>query len=100
MEGYTVNLQQLNGDEVIRLYLTGMGFHAGQQGESGLQLKNALLKLEKTLPAAYQADIHKAKNVFILTIHRGGTNIPQFPVWKSLGRPYGVLTKSEPNTAR
>ncbi|WP_042198627.1 helix-turn-helix transcriptional regulator [Paenibacillus camerounensis] len=64
MEGYTLNLRQLNGDEVVHLYLTGMGFHTGQQGESGLQLKNALLKLEKTLPEAYQADIRKAKSVF------------------------------------
>ncbi|WP_082451830.1 helix-turn-helix transcriptional regulator [Paenibacillus ihuae] len=64
MEGYTANLRQLNGDEVIHLYLTGMGFHSGRQSESRLQLNNALLKLEKTLPAPYQADIRKAKNVF------------------------------------
>ena len=64
MAGFTVNLRQLHGDEVIHLYLTGMGFGADRQSESGLQLKNALLKLEKTLPAPYQADIRKAKNVF------------------------------------
>ncbi|WP_260509843.1 helix-turn-helix transcriptional regulator [Paenibacillus typhae] len=64
MEGYTVNLRQLNGDELIHLYLTGLGFHQGLQKESTLKLKNALLKLEKTMPPAYRADITKAKNVF------------------------------------
>jgi predicted DNA-binding transcriptional regulator YafY len=64
MQGYTVNLKQLNGDEVIHLYLTGMGIHSGGHTESGLKLKSALLKLEKTLPAAYQADIQKVKARF------------------------------------
>jgi predicted DNA-binding transcriptional regulator YafY len=64
MEGYTVNLKQLNGDDVVNLYLTGMGIYSGDQTESGLKLKNALLKLEKTLPASYQTDIQKAKSRF------------------------------------
>ncbi|MEK5237693.1 YafY family protein [Paenibacillus sp. FSL L8-0470] len=64
MEGYTVNLRQLHGDEMVQLYLTGMGFQSGRNSESGLKLRNALLKLEKSLPAAYQEDIRKAQNVF------------------------------------
>lgn len=64
MEGYTVNLKQLRGDEVIHLYLTGMGIYSDGHSESGLKLKNALLKLEKSLPNAYQADIRKAKARF------------------------------------
>lgn len=64
MEGYTLNLQKLHGEEVINLYLTGMGIPFGGHSESGLKLKNALLKLEKTLPAAYQEDIRKAKTRF------------------------------------
>ncbi|MHA6528954.1 helix-turn-helix transcriptional regulator [Paenibacillus sp. BAC0078] len=64
MEGYTLNLQKLHGEEVINLYLTGMGIPFDGQTESGLKLKNALLKLEKTLPAAYQEDIRKAKTRF------------------------------------
>lgn len=74
MEGYIVNLKQLNGDELVHLYLTGLGFHHGRQKESTLKLKNAMLKLEKTLPPAYREDITKAKNVFISMRHRGGTN--------------------------
>ncbi|WP_379127025.1 helix-turn-helix transcriptional regulator [Paenibacillus sp. sgz500958] len=65
MEGYTVNLKQLHGDDVIQLYLTGMGIYSGGGSDSALRLKNALLKLEKTLPHAYQSDISKAKKRFL-----------------------------------
>lgn len=64
MEGYTLNLKQLHGEEVINLYLTGMGMYAGGGNETAIQLKNTLLKLEKTLPANYQADVEKAKRRF------------------------------------
>lgn len=64
MEGYTVNLNQLHGEDVINLYLTGMGIYTGAHTESGIKLKNTLLKLEKTLPASYQTDIKKAQNRF------------------------------------
>lgn len=64
MDGYTVNLNQLHGEDVINLYLTGMGIHTGGHTQSGLKLKSTLLKLEKTLPASYQADIQKAQRRF------------------------------------
>lgn len=64
MEGYTVNLKQWHGEEVINLYLTGMGMYTGGGNESAVKLKNTLLKLEKTLPANYQADVEKAKRRF------------------------------------
>lgn len=64
MEGYTVNLNQLHGDDVINLYLTGMGIHTGGHSDSRLKLKRTLLKLEKTLPASYQTDIQKAQRRF------------------------------------
>ncbi|QYK70021.1 WYL domain-containing protein [Paenibacillus sp. S02] len=64
MEGYTANLKQLNGGDVIQLYLTGMGIYTGGPTESGLKLKNALLKLEQTMPDPYQSDIKKAKARF------------------------------------
>lgn len=64
MEGYTVNLNQLHGEDVINLYLTGMGIHAGGHTHSGLKLKTTLLKLEKTLPSSYQTDIQKAQRRF------------------------------------
>lgn len=65
MEGYTVNLRQLHGDEVVQLFLTGMGMPAGGSGETGLLLKNALLKLEASLPAPYLQDIRTAQSRFL-----------------------------------
>lgn len=64
MKGYTVNLSQLHEEDVINLYLTGMGIHTGGHTHSGLKLKTTLLKLEKTLPASYQTDIQKAQKRF------------------------------------
>ncbi|BCG59437.1 helix-turn-helix transcriptional regulator [Paenibacillus sp. URB8-2] len=64
MEGYTVNLKSLHNDEVVHLYLTGLGIYSGAGTESGHKLQNALLKLEKTLPDAYKPDLHKAKSRF------------------------------------
>lgn len=64
MEGYTASLKQLNGADVIQLYLTGIDIYTGGPTESGLKLKNALLKLEQTMPAPYQSDIRKAKSRF------------------------------------
>lgn len=84
MEGYTVNLRQLNGDEVIHLYLTGMGFHTGRQSESRIQLNNALLKLEKTLPAPYQADIRKAKKLFYFDDTPWWSEQPALPCLETL----------------
>lgn len=65
MEGYTVNLRRLHGEEVVQLFLTGMGMPAGTSGEASLLLKNALLKLEASLPAPYLRDIHTAQNLFL-----------------------------------
>ncbi|MGG4445163.1 helix-turn-helix transcriptional regulator [Brevibacillus porteri] len=64
MEGYTVNLKHLYVDDVVHLYLTGMGIHVGQDTETGHKLTSALLKLEKTLPQTYRPDIEKAKKRF------------------------------------
>lgn len=65
MEGYTVNLRRLHGEEVVQLFLTGMGMPAGGSGETGLLLQNALLKLEANLPAPYQEDIRTAQSRFL-----------------------------------
>ncbi|OAB41639.1 helix-turn-helix transcriptional regulator [Paenibacillus glacialis] len=64
MEGYAVNPKQLHIDDVINLYLTGIGIYSDGKTESGLKLKNTLLKLEQTLPQSYQTDIQKVKARF------------------------------------
>lgn len=84
MAGYTLNLRQLNGDEVIHLFLSGLGFYPGAQNESGLKLQNALLKLEKSLPAAYQEDIRKARNGFLFDDTPWWSDRPALPCLESL----------------
>ncbi|WP_151736352.1 helix-turn-helix transcriptional regulator ['Paenibacillus yunnanensis' Narsing Rao et al. 2020] len=64
MPGYTVNLRQLHEEEVLQLFLNGMGLRPGNTEESRLKLMNALMKLGKTLPPAYQADLHKVQSRF------------------------------------
>lgn len=64
IEGYSINLNQLYGDEVINLYFTGIGIHPKDQNEAQIKLQTALLKLEKSLPEDYKLDIKKAKNRF------------------------------------
>lgn len=65
MEGYTVNLRRLHGEEVVQLFLTGMGMPASGSGETSLLLKSVLLKLEASLPAPYQEDIRTAQRRFL-----------------------------------
>lgn len=86
MEGYTVNLKQLNGEEVINLYLTGMGIYSGGQSESGLKLKATLLKLEKTLPASFQPDLLKAQSRFFFDDEPWWTEPIEIPCLESIRR--------------
>lgn len=64
MEGYSVNMHNLHGDDVINLYLSGIGIHPDGQSDTGIRLKHTLLKLEQSLPLEYHEDILKAKERF------------------------------------
>jgi predicted DNA-binding transcriptional regulator YafY len=64
MEGYTANINSLQCDDIISLFLCGIGVRPVEHSESSLKLKTALLKLEKSLPAKYLPDIRMAKERF------------------------------------
>ncbi len=64
VEGYHINIGKLHCDDVINLFLCGIGIRPDEQSESSLRLKNALLKLEDSLPAQYVPDIKIAKERF------------------------------------
>lgn len=64
MEGYTASLNTLHCDEIISLYLSGIGVRPNSYSQSSLNLNNALMKLEGTLPRQYQPDITKARERF------------------------------------
>ena len=62
--GYTLNMKSMHCDELITLYLSGIGLHPNESSESSLILKNAILKLEKSVPSNYTDDIKKVKERF------------------------------------
>ncbi len=64
MDGYTSNVKTMNVDELLTLYLSGMGLHPTQYSNANTNLKNAILKLENTVPQKYTDDIEKAKERF------------------------------------
>lgn len=65
MNGYTSSLKSLCTDEVITLYLSGIGIHPQKHTESGISLQNALLKLEKMLSPSYSKDIKNVRQRFL-----------------------------------
>jgi predicted DNA-binding transcriptional regulator YafY len=64
MDGYTIRQDNLHSDEVISLYLSGIGIHPVKHSEASINLKKSVLKLEKSLPAEYLPDIKIAKERF------------------------------------
>jgi predicted DNA-binding transcriptional regulator YafY len=62
--GYALNFKSLYGDELINLYLSGIGLHPNEYSQASLALKNAILKIEKMVPTDYVADIKKVKERF------------------------------------
>lgn len=64
MEGYSERLSELRADDVVNLYLSGIGVRPERQSESSLGLANTLRRLEASLPAAYRPDVEKAKTRF------------------------------------
>lgn len=64
MEGYSANINSLHCDEIISLFLCGIGIRPDEHSESSLKLKTALMKLENSMPAQYVPDIKAAKERF------------------------------------
>lgn len=64
MDRYTLNSAALHCDEVVSLYLCGIGIHPARHSEASVNLKNSILKLEKSLPRHYHDDLRIAKERF------------------------------------
>jgi predicted DNA-binding transcriptional regulator YafY len=65
LNGYTSSLKSLCTDEVITLYLSGIGIHPQKHTDSGISLQNALMKLEKILSPSYAKDIKNVRQRFL-----------------------------------
>ncbi|MCM1992181.1 helix-turn-helix transcriptional regulator [Oceanirhabdus seepicola] len=64
IEGYSIGLSDLKGEDMINLYLSGIGIQPDNGSDMGMKLNNALIKLEKNLPSKYGDDIKKIKQSF------------------------------------
>lgn len=64
MPGYSVNQRDLHADDVINLFLSGIGVRPDEHSEASLNLKTAILRLEKSLPSQYLPDIRVARERF------------------------------------
>jgi len=64
IDGYSMGLNELKGDDMINLYLSGIGIQPNNGSDIGIKLNNALIKLENNLPSKYNDDIKKIKRSF------------------------------------
>lgn len=64
MQGYTIISDSLYCDDVISLYLSGIGIHPTKYSEANLNLKKSILKLERSLPPQFLPDLNIAKERF------------------------------------
>lgn len=64
LPGYSVHQKDLHADEVVNLFLSGMGVRPDEHSEASLTLKNAILKLEKSVPSRYLPDFQIARERF------------------------------------
>lgn len=64
MDGYTIHQNSLHCDDVISLYLSGIGVRPTKYSEASITLKKSILKLENSLPPHYLPDLKIAKERF------------------------------------
>jgi predicted DNA-binding transcriptional regulator YafY len=87
MSDYVAHLHHLAHDEVISLFLSGMGIHPHRSTDAHAALMKALAKLEGSVPRRYRADISIVRQRF----HFDPANWWDAPVVPSC---LGVLRKS------
>lgn len=63
-EGYTNHLPQVHHNEVIGLFLRGIGMDTREQDEAHVDLQRALGHLESRLPDRYRQDVRAAQKRF------------------------------------
>jgi predicted DNA-binding transcriptional regulator YafY len=64
MDGYTAGINSLGSDDIVNLFLGGMGIPSGADTDTVNRLTKTLALLHTSLAPEYQADIDKAENCF------------------------------------
>lgn len=61
MEGYKLNSDSLHGRDVVNILISSMGVKAEKNTETYQELRNAIIKLENSVPEEFREEISKAK---------------------------------------
>lgn len=64
MDGYSCGIDHLREDDIINLYLSGMGIQPDRQSGMAMKLNNTLLKLQKSLSSNQSDEINSIKKRF------------------------------------
>jgi predicted DNA-binding transcriptional regulator YafY len=64
LEGYTVGIKNLNGEDIINLYLNGMGVKADKQSDMAMKVNSALLKFQKNMSTELNKDLNTVRKRF------------------------------------
>lgn len=64
VDGYKIDMNRLNSDDIVNLYLTGAGIPQDYQKKTNYELKNTLIKLKNNLPPQYANDVDSALKRF------------------------------------
>ncbi len=64
IDGYTVGIKNLSGEEIINLYINSMGIKADRQSDMAVKVNSALLKLRNNLSSDLKKDLNKAQRRF------------------------------------
>lgn len=64
LEGYTVGIKNLNGEDIINLYLNGMGIKADKQSDMAMKTNAALLKFQKNMSSEINNDLNTIRKRF------------------------------------
>lgn len=64
LEEYTVGIKNLNGEDIINLYLNGMGVKADKQSDMAMKVNSALLKFQKNMSTELNKDLNTVRKRF------------------------------------
>lgn len=64
MDGYSVGIKHLQEEDIINLYLSGMGILPDRQSDMATKLNNTLLKLQKNLSSKQSSNLDDIRRKF------------------------------------
>lgn len=66
MEGYKLDIKNLQIDEIINLYLAATGINAGEESNMNINVNTALLKIQNNLSPKFNEELNRFTNKFLV----------------------------------